>query len=274
MNNPLFFASVGDLCLDIYPRYKKRFPGGTAFTTALHAAKAGAHANIFSAIGTDAAAQIFQEACKKYDIDSSCIKILHGKTSNIKVHINAEGQRTFSEWELEVLREYTLQSKDKKELEKYDVIKMTYFKPLNRLFNAFCQINQQNTLKVADFAGSSVYSENFLAIQQYINRLDIIIKSLETPDNTSLSFIRELSMQHKEKIILTLLGEKGSIAFFNGETYIQPAIKTKVIDTNGAGDAFIAHFLVTYLKKRDILPAMLEGSKAAAERISQVGLII
>lgn len=265
------FASLGDLCIDNYLTYNKSFPGGTAFNTAVNAVEARAHVSIFSAIGTDSASQIFQKALAFYNIDSSHVKIFRGESSSIKVKSDNQGQRFFSDWKLGVLKKYSLQPKDKKKLAEYDIAKITLFKPLQKMFDEFCQTNLPLTLKAADFAGSSQTSENIFVIPQYIRQFDICIKSISEQDSNSLSFLQQLSIEHKKKILLALLGEKGSIAFFNGKSYQQQAIKTKVKDTNGAGDAYIAHFLISYLRKRDIPHAMFEASKAASEKISKLG---
>lgn len=265
------FASLGDLCIDTYEKYNRSFPGGTAFNTAVSAVKAGANASVFSAIGIDASARIFQKAFRVYNIDSSNVKILQGESSSIRVHSSDHGQRAFSEWRLGVLRAYTLQPADKNKLREHDIAKMTLFKPLQELFDGFCQIHMPSTMKAADFAGSSAYSEGIFVIQQYIHALDVVVKSVDDQNTNSLSFLRQLSVDNRGKIILVLRGKKGSMTFLNGILCEQPAIKTTVKDTNGAGDAYIAHFLISYLRKRDIPNAMVEASKAASEKISKLG---
>jgi len=265
------FASIGDLCIDNYERYNKLFPGGTAFNSAVYATKAGASAGIFSAMGTDISAQIFQKAFVQYNIDCSQVKILRGETSSIRIDSDDDGQRFFSDWKLGVLEKYILNSVDKKYLSEYDIAKIVLFKPLQKLFDQFCQTDLPSTLKVADFAGSTAYSDDTLVIRNYIDQLDVIVKSTDETDQDSISFLQKMSFDYKEKIILALLGKEGSMAFLNGNLYKQPAIETTVKDTTGAGDAYIAYFLLSYLKKRDIQYAMLQGSKAASEKISKIG---
>ena len=50
-----------------------------------------------------------------------------------------------------------------------------------------------------------------------------------------------------------------------------PAIKTNVVDTTGAGDAYCAGFMYMYLKTADVLQAMEYGSKIASKVISIFG---
>ena len=265
------FASLGDLCIDNYLTYNKSFPGGTAFNTAVNAVEAGANVSVFSAIGTDSASQIFQKAFDFYNIDTSHVKIFRGDSSSIKVKSDKQGQQFFFDWNLGALQGYSLRPNDRKKLAEYDIAKITLFKPLQKLFDEFYQTNLPQTLKAADFAGLSQTSENVFVIPRYIDQFDICIKSLSEQDFNSLSFLRQLSIDHKKKILVALLGEKGSIAFLNGKSHKQQAIKIKVKDTNGAGDAYIAHFLISYLRKRNIPKAMVEASKAASEKINKLG---
>lgn len=272
MKNPLSFACIGDLCVDLYPQEKKLSLGGTAFNTAVHAKKAGAQVSIFSAIGKDDYGQIFTKSLQLYTIDSSQISSLKGKTSSLTVTLAEDGQRTFSEWQLGVLKKYALGLSAQRNLAKYTLARMTLFKPLQKLFDTFAELQLPNTVKVADFAGSSQYSEGIGLLKNYSERFDILIKSVD--DQIDLSYFRQLSLSHTKKLFLLLRGDKGSVMFSHGIAHEQPAIKIKVIDTNGAGDSYIAHFLVSYLKDKDIAQAMLRGSEAAAQTISQFGAVV
>lgn len=272
MKKPTSFASIGELCIDIYPQEKKLSLGGTAFNTAIHAKKAGAQVSIFSAIGTDDYGQMFTKSLQSYAIDSSQIISFEGKTSSLTVTIAKNGQRSFSEWRLGILKKYGLGPSAQRSLAEYSVARMTLFKPLQKLFDAFAEMQLPNTVKVADFAGSSQYSEGFGLLENYSEYFDILIKSVD--NKTDLSFFRQLSFSHTKKLFLILRGEKGSVIFSNGIAHEQSAIKTTVIDTNGAGDSYIAHFLISYLEDKDIAQAMLHGSKAAARTISQFGAAV
>lgn len=58
------------------------------------------------------------------------------------------------------------------------------------------------------------------------------------------------------------LGEKGAVAVADGLTYRQTAILVNVIDTVGAGDAFVAGYLADYLLGGDV-PTRLSTAVAA-----------
>ena len=67
------------------------------------------------------------------------------------------------------------------------------------------------------------------------------------------------------------LGEHGSLAFDGERIYRGEALPVEVVDTLGAGDAFIASFLCSRLKGRDIQGSLAEGHVAASEICGRLG---
>ena len=61
----LKIASIGDVCVDVYPKEKKYFLGGTAFNRAQWLAQNGVKVNLVSAVGTDDWGKQYLSACKK-----------------------------------------------------------------------------------------------------------------------------------------------------------------------------------------------------------------
>ncbi len=66
-------------------------------------------------------------------------------------------------------------------------------------------------------------------------------------------------------------GENGSYAFIGGKNYYFSSIKTKAIDTTGAGDMYAAGFLYGFIKKGDVDFAGKLASLSASRIVSQFG---
>ncbi len=78
-------------------------------------------------------------------------------------------------------------------------------------------------------------------------------------------------LQYSENAVLTL-GEDGVLVKnSDGIEHFQEAIPTTVVDTTGAGDAFIAGFLHEFLKDGDVQKAAKLGTKAASCTIKEMG---
>lgn len=78
--------------------------------------------------------------------------------------------------------------------------------------------------------------------------------------------------QIKDKLVLVTNGARGSYAYIHDIVYHQKAITpSKIVDTTGAGDAYCAGFISTYIKTNNIRHSMEAGSKYAAKILGKIG---
>jgi sugar/nucleoside kinase (ribokinase family) len=83
--------------------------------------------------------------------------------------------------------------------------------------------------------------------------------------------ILDTMLKYSETAVLTL-GDKGvMVKKANGEQHFESAIKTKLVDTTGAGDSFSAGFLHEFFKNCDIKKASNIGVRTASATISKLG---
>lgn len=68
----------------------------------------------------------------------------------------------------------------------------------------------------------------------------------------SLEKIAKFFLSYGVKVIALKMGEKGSFISTEKESYYIPAFKVNVVDTTGAGDAFVAGFLTGIIKGWDL----------------------
>lgn len=73
------------------------------------------------------------------------------------------------------------------------------------------------------------------------------------------------------KIIITTLGSMGAAVVTQSIKTIIPAFKTQVVDTVGAGDAFIAGFAVALYENKDVIEATRYANATAALKIARMG---
>jgi fructoselysine 6-kinase len=66
------------------------------------------------------------------------------------------------------------------------------------------------------------------------------------------------------KVALVTRGAQGGIACIEGKCWIQPMHPVHAIDTLGAGDAFLASFLVAHLQGASPHEALARAAEAAA----------
>lgn len=272
-------ASIGDCCVDIYPDQHKVFLGGTAFNVAYHAQKAGSKASIVSAVGKDTYGDMFIRTAKANGINTDYLVQLQGKTSSVQIPLDNEGKPIFSGWDLGVLEKFILTKEHERFLQTQNAIRIILLKPLKKLFESFYEIlhcvqdDDKRPFTIADFAGGSQYSVAIEEIEKYAKSLDMIVRSVDPNNKKELDFLKYLAKKYK-KMVLASLGQKGSIFFTQDKEYFQQVMKTNVTDTTGAGDAYIAHFIVTYLQTKNIQEAMQRATQAASQTITHLGATI
>ena len=87
--------------------------------------------------------------------------------------------------------------------------------------------------------------------------------------------IRALARKLPETKLIITLGGDGSIYHYKDETLKQIAIDTdQIVDTTGAGDAFVGTFLAHLMKSGIPRKALIAAAKASAECISRKGATI
>ncbi len=264
------FSTIGDCCVDNFVNERKTFLGGTAFNVAYHAVKAGATVSLISSVGNDAYGKAYADACRATHISTTFLTTQVGNTSSVDIVHDTESGVQFVNWDIGVLKHRKLTTDEKTFLQTQDIARAVLYKPVRTMFEEFCVTPFPNTLKVGDFLGSSDYSYRTSPIKKYAPMLDIIIKSVEGNETKTLGFLQAVAKEYS-KIVIGLLGSKGSVVFTKEKSYIQKAIPTAVVNTTGAGDTYQAYFCYWYKKTKNIEKAMLEATKAATQTVTCLG---
>jgi len=73
------------------------------------------------------------------------------------------------------------------------------------------------------------------------------------------------------KLVLTTMGEKGSLCFDGENFYKFGVISCPIIDTMGAGDSYIAGFLCGIMRGEDIPSSMKMGAENSSVTLGYQG---
>lgn len=247
------FTSIGDCCVDVYPQFNQAFLGGSAFNICLVAQKLKVSASLISAVGTD-------DWGKKYLTtlaNPQFISVLPGKTSHVEINLDKHNSPEFSKWQLGVLKKFKLVAAHENFLACQTAAHCTAIKPLTIILQQFYRMRLPGVFKSADFDGNTPYTFNNAALKKYASAFDLIVVG------------RPVAIKHK--MILITMGKRGSQIITPRKTYFQPAIKTRATDTTGAGDAYLATFIIKYLQTKDIQKSMFYATQAAAKKITRLG---
>lgn len=113
------------------------------------------------------------------------------------------------------------------------------------------------------------HKKDFLALVE--NDLDILFANENEAAELSPNF-SEIFAKNKKLIAVVTKNEKGCEVFFEGKSFVKPAIEiSQLIDTTGAGDAFAAGFLFDLVNHFDLEKAASYGNIVAAKIIQKFG---
>jgi sugar/nucleoside kinase (ribokinase family) len=140
------------------------------------------------------------------------------------------------------------------------------------------QMFKEKGIKIALNIGVEDCRQETAAILDLITMSDIFIvnthefSDILKKDISKIDFTKDMLKELKIKNTLVITdGEKGSYAYKNGNVYQESPVKTQIVDTTGAGDAYVSGFLSTYISSQDIQQSMKSGAIYASEVISKIG---
>lgn len=258
-------VAVGDNCIDHYlPPLGCDFSGGNAVNVAVHLQRAGCPASYIGAIGDDGNGKKLLQDIGREGVDTTHVKVYPGhQTACTHIRLSHTNERQF------VYEDFG--PKDVFALDESDIA----FIHGQRLVHNTWQGGTENYLprfKQPDTVISQDYGERCTPdfVDQTIGYVDIAFFSM--PEDTGLD-MRPLAEQMKRRgprFVVVTQGLSGSVAF-DGDFYFQPAYPVKVVDTLGAGDAFIGTFLANWLDKKGIAQSMNAAAQVASQTCTHFG---
>lgn len=266
----LHIAFIGDLTVDRYVNQNEIHLGGSSLTGALWAMRTGAKCSVVAAVGTDEVGKKYKSFLREHHIHASHIQTLRGNTSIIEIITTPEGDRTYGAWNPGILERYRFAKKDELFIRRHDAVVLTVYGRTRHLLDEF--VSQfRKPLRVVDFGDLSDFGKTAVFVQKYLTGIDICIFGLDKDADETLINELQLLAAEEKKIIIVTLAKFGSLAFAGNEVFVQPANDVPVVDTTGAGDAFLAGFLVTYLQSKNIQKALRDGTNLASKVVGLLG---
>lgn len=234
---------LGDNVVDKYMHIKTMYPGGNALNVAVYAKVMGMDAAYLGIFGDDAAAHHVYYTAEALGLDLSHCRFKAGENGYAKVTLE-DGDRVFvGSNSGGVTREYPLEltKLDEAYLAKYDLCHTSIF--------SYVEPELEKIRRVSKFVSmdfSDRFSEEYL--KQCCPYIDAAAISCgDEPEEEimrKMDKIRELGCRH---IVIATRGSQGALVNVDGKLYRQVPCLVKAVDTMGAGDSFIASFLVNYL---------------------------
>jgi fructoselysine 6-kinase len=225
--------AIGDNVVDCYVDQGIYYPGGNAVNVAVHGRRCGADTAYIGAVGTDAAGRTLVDALAAEDVDTTRLRVVDGANAYAVVRV-IEGNRVFGAGGVGVSR-FTLAEGD---LEAASRARLVHTGECSMLEDQLPRLAAHARTLSFDFS-----ERPWDYIDAYAPLVDVAIRSCpSTSRDEALAEARRLHAMGPRVVAVTL-GAGGAVVVSAGVETWAPAPETHVVDTLGAGDAFIARFL-------------------------------
>lgn len=258
--------SIGDNCIDHYVELGKKYPGGNALNFAIYALRyENVDSDYVGVVGNDDNGRYLIKQIKENGVDTKHITVMEGATTVTKILIR-DGDRIFDEYFEGVQKDAALPYDKIPSPQDYNLIHFTVWgfgrKNVKRLKES------TDALLSCDFSGQLEDPRT-----EIMSHLDFsffsgghLIEKGEDPEPV----LRKLKERTPGIVVMTL-GEHGSMVYDGEKIYRGYAISVNVVDTLGAGDGYIAAFLVSHLRGDKIEESIRSGHLAAKEICKRLG---
>lgn len=247
---------VGDNVVDRYPSLARLYPGGNAVNVAVFAARLGASAGYLGQIGSDRAGDHLLRSLVAENVDVTASWRASGPNAYADVELDGEDRVFLGSNRSGALFKLTREQSQVARL--YDVVHAGYASSL------LPHVPELAALTRVSFDFGSRYDfEETLTFASHLFLASYSASHLSEAEARQLAIsAREAGAQYA----LATRGEHGAfLATPTGVVIFQEADRIAVLDTLGAGDAFIATVLVGLLSDRSPRDTLASAASHAAQ---------
>lgn len=258
---------VGDHCLDQYLEpVNTSFVGGSAINTAIRLQRQGISASYLGVVGDDAAGQRILQAVEREGVDASHCRVGQGPSATSKVKITPQGQPVFIHADHHPQLPVHISAADLEWIGQFPLVHTTWLSGLEEALPAIRSLGPNAPLISFDFGGR--WDEE--RIHTLLPLVDIAFISAGERNWPSAPEKALKWRSSGPRLVVVTGGEQGSLAM-DQSLHIQPALSAQVVDTLGAGDAFIGAFLAAFLKGQTVEEGLMTGAFWGAQACTHFG---
>lgn len=255
---------LGDSVMDAYADRGEWYPGGNAVNVAALARSAGAQgAGYAGVLADDAPGLHFADALHAEGVDLARLRVVRGRTACNQIALDEAGDRTFignngSETVQNLVR-LTLTDADRAYAAGFDVVHTSIHSLLDDELPALA-------LRVPlsmDFSSDGFTHVNVARLAPF---LSFAFFSAGARSEDEVRGFARYAAERGAKTVVFTMGARGAYVLEGGREHWEPASTVQAIDALGAGDAFIAAFLVRYCDTRGDIPESARHAAAFAAR--------
>ena len=231
-------------------------PGGTGANVAIALASTGTAVNFVSYLGDDELSHKLDEHLKSSDIATIYTPVIPGSVSHVAIPVDEKGERTIVVIADDKLDQVSLEGLT---IKADDIVAFVIWRD-----------NFVKDLEIAQKAGAITVVGSAALTDMHVLHADYLIGSR---DDFSGDYSVEDALTRFTHVVVTH-GAEGATFYSAQGSIFQPAEEAEVVDTTGAGDAFLSallHYLV--INKAIDAKAMALAARWSALTVSSQGSI-
>ena len=231
-------AAVGDNCIDVLlPPINRKLVGGNALNVAIQMARLGGDAAYFGAVSSDDNGALVRANLLANGMSDAHLTVRSGRTAHTDIEVDASGERHIGFEDFGVCAGYAPDSGQVDLLLTLDHVHIAWLDDGGALRRA---------LVAAGVSVSQDISVNARPDDCGVDGLSIAFCSQPGPAEQASDYAAAVLRAGAMAVVVTR-GADGSSAFFAGKTYEIAAVEVIPVDTTGAGDSYMAAFLLAHL---------------------------
>ena len=255
------FCAIGDACVDYYTESGRYYPTGNAVNVAVHVRRLGLETALVSAIGKDAMGDEMASFLEKEQLDLSYLLRLPGDTAVTMMDL-IEGERLHGEYREGVLRDFEFASDQIEFARSHDFLHSAFW---GRCDGIMDRIKTDANIVSFDFADRIQDP----LVDRVAPWVDYAFFSYKPGQDAWIERFLARQVQRGVQVAVATFGDQGSMACTEEGFFLQDIVAADVVNTVGAGDAFIAGFMHSVATGAHLSQCLDAGARLAAQVVSR-----
>jgi fructoselysine 6-kinase len=255
-------AALGDNCIDVYPKLNRCYCTGNAVDFAVHAQRLGAQASMVGTTGSDDFGRWMIKTLATEGLDLSHFHLGDGATALAYMDM-AGNDRVHERYVEGVMESVRYSDEDIDFAASHDLVHST---PWGHANEHLGQIRRGGALISFDY---STYVAD-PAVNATLPLVDYAFFSFPARDERVEDYL-QAAARRGPRIATATFGKNGSLSWDGRNWYAGEVVDADVVNTIGAGDAFIAGFMYGVLMGRPVTESLSQGARTAADAVGVFG---
>jgi fructoselysine 6-kinase len=246
-------ATMGDCCIDVYASEGFRAVGGNALNVAVQWSFAGHRTQYFGAVGNDDGGRTVRHALAAAGVELDGLQALDGATGVTHIELCDDGDRVLAHEDFGVAAEYAPTATD---LERLAGARWLHAATLPA-FRRVARVAASHGVPVS-------YDFSTRHETEALDDLEVAFYSWDGPPEGAAAELARSAVAGGARTAVVTCGRYGSLVAAGDRLHVAAAIEAPVVDTCGAGDSFVAAFVLATCAGLPIDERMESAAVAAA----------